>query len=162
VNGGEAGPRRVTKRAAVLGFAIAGLVAFSAPLAAAETPPEQKARVQRLENAVLALCCYAEPVSRHQSGVALKMRIDIAKWVAEGRTDQEILGTYVEEYGSKVLVDPLTIPGWWTPWVPWLVVILCVVSGFWFLRRWRTRPLPAASPSPGSDTADLPVLDDEE
>jgi len=111
--------------------------------------------VQRIEGAVLALCCYTEPVSRHQSEIAFKMRIEIAKWVAEGRTDQEIPDIYVRRYGSKVLVDPRTFPAWWTPWVPWFIVILAVVSGFWILRRWHAKPLPAALPPLGHDATEL-------
>ena len=132
--------RRAATSAVLLGMALAGVFALPAT---AETPDEQKARVQRIEDAVLAPCCYTEPVSRHQSEVAVKMRIEIAKWVAAGKTDQEILDTYARQYGSRVLVDPRTIPGWWTPWVPWLALIFAVVFGFWLLRRWRVNPLPA-------------------
>ncbi len=150
--------RRAATSTLLLGMALAGVFA----LPAAETPDEQKARVQRIEDAVLAPCCYTEPVSRHQSEVAVKMRIEIAKWVAAGRTDREILDTYVRQYGSRVLVDPRTIPGWWTPWVPWLALIFAVVFGFWLLRRWRVNPLPATLPSPSPDVAVPPDLDDEE
>jgi len=145
--------------AAFLAMAMAGVFAFPVT---AETPAEQKARAQRIQDAVLAPCCYAEPVSRHQSEVAVKMRIEIAKWVEEGKTDQEILDTYVQQYGSKVLVDPRTIPGWWTPWVPWLVAIFAIGLGFWLLRRWRAKALTAALHSPGPEVAALPDFDDEE
>jgi cytochrome c-type biogenesis protein CcmH/NrfF len=127
---------------------------------AAGTPDEQKARVQRIEDAVLAPCCYTEPVSHHQSEIAVKMRIEIAKWVAAGRTDQEILDTYVQRYGAKVLVDPRTIPGSWTPWVPWLTLILGAVFALWLLTRWRANP--AAQPVPDSDDRNLPDFEDEE
>ena len=160
VRGDEAYPGRAAALAVVLGIALAGVLAFPA---AAETAGEQKARVQRIEDAVLAPCCYTEPVSRHQSEVAVKMRIEIAKWVAAGKTDQEILGTYVRLYGGRVLVDPRTRPGWWTPWVPWLALILAVVFGFGLLRHWRrANPLPAAVPPPSPDVAVLPDFDDDE
>ena len=129
---------------------------------AADTGDGTKARIQRIESAVLAPCCYTEPVSRHQSEIALKMRLEIAKWVAEGRTDREILDTYVSQYGSKVLVDPRTIPAWWTPWIPWLMVILGVVLGFWILKRWRHKPAPAGLSPSSPDTPELPDLDDYE
>lgn len=151
--------RRVAARAVMAGFALAGVFAFAGT---AETPSEQKARVERIESAVLAPCCYGEAVSHHQSEIALKMRLEIAKWVAEGRTDQEILDAYVQQYGRKVLVDPRTIPGWWTPWVPWLVVIFGVGFGFWILQRWRRKPLVAALPPAGPDVAELPDINDEE
>ena len=60
--------RRAATSAVLLGMALAGVFALPAT---AETPDEQKARVQRIEDAVLAPCCYTEPVSRHQSEVAI-------------------------------------------------------------------------------------------
>ena len=72
------------------------------------------------------------------------------------------LDTYVQRYGSKVLVDPRTIPGWWTSRVPWLAAVFAIFFGFWLLKRWRTKALPAAAPSPGPDVAALPDVDDEE
>ena len=139
---------------------LALLAAFAGP-APAETPEEQKARIQRIEEAVLAPCCYTEPVSRHQSEIALKMRVEIAKWVAAGKTDQEILDTYVRQYGAKVLVDPRTKPAWWTPWIPWLVLMLGVVLVLRILKRWRSRRLPPGLPS-DLDDRHLPDIDGEE
>ena len=126
----------------------------------AESQKELDARIARLQDAVLAPCCYTEPVSRHQSEIALKMRLEIAKWVSQGRTDREILGTYVDLYGAKVLVDPRTKPGWWTPWVPWLTVIFSMGLGFWLLRNWRAKPVPPAAAT-GPEHA-LPDFEDDE
>lgn len=125
---------------------------------AALASAEPGARIRNIEDAVLAPCCYTEPVSRHQSEAALRMRVEIAKWVAEGRSDREILDAYVQRYGNKVLVDPRTIPGAWIVWVPWLAAVFAIVLGFWILKRWRARPLPAAGPY----TVELPDFDDEE
>ena len=158
VLGSKAGRGRFAANALLLGCAVTGLVAFSV---SAERPSEQKARVQRIEDTVLAPCCYTEPVSRHQSEIALKMRMEIANRVAEGGTDQQILETYVKQYGSKVLVDPRTLPGRWTPWVPWLILVLGVVFGCSLLRRWHARAVPAALPSPNTGTPQLPDFDDE-
>lgn len=150
---------RTAVSAALLILAAAGLLVLPA---AAETAAEQMLRVQRIEDSVLAPCCYTEPVSHHQSEIAVKMRLEIAKWVAESKSDQEILNTYVGRYGSKVLVDPRTIPAPWTPWIPWLATILATVFGFLLLRRWRVKPAPAAGSSPAPEDTDLPDIDDEE
>jgi cytochrome c-type biogenesis protein CcmH/NrfF len=151
--------RAIARRSALVLLAVLGLCVVSA---AAEPPDQQKVRARRIEDAVLAPCCYAEPASRHQSEIAVKMRVEIAKWVAAGKTDAEIMDAYVQQYGSKVLVDPRTIPGWWTPWVPWLAVIFGVVFALWLLRRWRSHPAPAESPLPSLDVRALPDFDDEE
>jgi cytochrome c-type biogenesis protein CcmH/NrfF len=84
------GPAATT--VALLLFAIFGSFVLSA---AAETPDEQKANVEPfIKDAVLAPCTYTESLSRHQSEIAVKKRIDIAKLVAAGKTDQEILGAH--------------------------------------------------------------------
>ncbi len=121
----------------------------------AGAPPD---RAVRLENSVLAPCCYAEPVSRHQSEIAMKMRLEIEKWVGEGRTDEAILAEYVSRYGSKVLVDPDSVPRAWSYWVPWLIVAFAAVGTGALVLRWRRAapvPAPAAGPLP-----DLPPEDE--
>jgi len=89
------------------------------------------------------------------------MRVEIAKWVAAGKTDQEILGVYVQQYGTKVLVDPRTRPAWWTPCIPWLTLVLGALLVLWLLKRWRSAPPPPASPS-GSEHPALPDIEYED
>lgn len=129
-------------------------------LAFAQTAEQPQARVARLEHAVLAPCCYTESVAIHQSEIAVKMRLEIAKWVAAGKSDQEILDTYAGLYGSKVLVDPRTMPRGWTPFFPWLVLILGVFLVAWLLKRWRAAPRTAAALS-ATEVVNLPDFDDE-
>ena len=144
----------------VLALAIfAGTLTLPANGQPAETP---NTRIERLEGAVLAPCCYTEPVSIHQSEIALKMRLEIVKWVGEGRSDREILGAYVNLYGAKVLVDPRTRPAWWVPWIPWLTMILAMGFASWLLRRWQAKPAVVATPANGSQLAELPDLDEDE
>jgi cytochrome c-type biogenesis protein CcmH/NrfF len=132
------------------------------PLSAfAETSDQQQARVERLEHAVLAPCCYTESVAVHQSEIAVKMRLEIAKWVAAGKSDQEILDTYSGLYGAKVLVDPRTMPRGWMPFVPWLVAVLGVFFVVWLLKQWR---LPAATPEAVTldiEAQNLPDFEDD-
>ena len=129
-------------------------------MALAETPRQPRERVDRLQRAVLAPCCYTESVAIHQSEIAVKMRLEIAKWVAMGKSDQAILDTYVGLYGSKVLVDPRTVPRGWTPFVPWLVLILGVFLVAWLLKRWRVVPRTATALST-AEVENLPDLDDD-
>jgi cytochrome c-type biogenesis protein CcmH/NrfF len=129
-------------------------------LVPAGTAEQPQARVDRLEHAVLAPCCYTESVAIHQSEIAVKMRLEIAKWVAAGETDQEILNTYVGLYGGKVLVDPRTMPRGWAPFFPWLVLILGVFLVAWLLKRWRAPPRTTIALS-DTEIPNLPDLDDE-
>ena len=151
-----------TRRRVILPvLALFALPGFPALWGTAETPEEQKARVERIEDAVLAPCCYTEPVSRHQSEIAVKMRLEIAKWVAMGKTDQEILDAYAAQYGRKVLVDPRTLPRPWMQWVPWLALLAGLVAGVGVLHRWRSRPaLPPTTH--GNPPTGVPRLDEED
>ncbi len=106
------------------------------------------------------LAATREPVATHQSEIAVKMRLEIVKWVAMGRSDREILDTYVGLYGSKVLVDPRTVPRGWTPFFPWLVLILGMFLVVWLLRRWRAAPRTPAALST-TEVPNLPDFDDE-
>lgn len=136
------------------------VLALLPSLVLAETAERQQARIDRLEHAVLAPCCYTESVAIHQSEIAVKMRVEIARWVAAGKTDQEILNTYVGLYGAKVLVDPKTAPRWWMQWVPWLVLAFGVASGFWLLHRWHAKPAREITAG-GGQPLELPDFDDE-
>ncbi|MEO8594309.1 MAG: cytochrome c-type biogenesis protein CcmH [Candidatus Solibacter sp.] len=139
-----------------------GLFALSSG-AYAGAVEEPRARVQRLEKAVLAPCCYTETVGQHQSEIAVQMRVEIAKWVGQGRTDQEILDTYASRYGAKVLVDPNTIPKGWTLVVPWVVAGLGMFGGTWLLWRWRATRLATPTPPDGAGVVlpDVSGLEDD-
>jgi hypothetical protein len=54
------------------------------PLVFGEIADQRQARIDRLKHAVLAPCCYAEPVAIHQSEIPVKMRLEIAECVAAG------------------------------------------------------------------------------
>lgn len=94
----------------------------------------QQKRVTGLEGKLLAPCCYQEPVGRHQSEVAVRMRLEIARLVEEGRTDSEIVQTYVQRYGQKVVADFAPTPGW-AQYLPWLLTVTCGAGLAWWIRR---------------------------
>ncbi len=143
-------------RTRLLSLPLLGVLALLPVYAGA--PPD---RVLRLENAVLAPCCYTEPVSRHQSEIAMKMRLEIARWVDEGRPDDEILATYVERYGSKVLVDPNTLPRDWSYQLPWLLSAVAAIALAAMIRRWRrATPATASDSLPAENLPDLPPEDE--
>jgi cytochrome c-type biogenesis protein CcmH len=100
-------------------------------------PTEQQARISRLENSLLAPCCYQETLARHMSETAVAMRAELRAMVAQGKSDRQILDHYKRRYGKRVLVEPEGTAWWIMGVVPVLVVIL----GVWFvihiLRRWR-------------------------
>jgi cytochrome c-type biogenesis protein CcmH len=112
------------------------LLLLLATTALAETPAE---RVSRLQNSLLAPCCYTGTVAMHSSEVALEMRREIRDWVAQGRSDRQILDTYKARYGARVLVEPEGRPWWMVHIVTWSAVALGLGIVLLVIRRLRPR-----------------------
>ncbi|MFN8009375.1 MAG: cytochrome c-type biogenesis protein CcmH [Terriglobia bacterium] len=116
---------------------------------------EQNSRIIKLENALVAPCCYRDAVSRHQSEEAIVMREEIERWVAEGKSDREILDFYKAKYGLAVLAEPEGKTGWVLLGIPFLALLLGGTVVSWIIRRWygRSRPPGGAEvPSQGIHT----------
>lgn len=105
---------------------------------------DQLARVEKLENTLLAPCCYNEPVAQHRSEVSLRMKAEIRRMVAEGESDREILDHYKAEYGLRVLVEPEGGRRVWIHMVPVVAIVLGLLVAVLVIRRWL-KPLPAES-----------------
>jgi cytochrome c-type biogenesis protein CcmH len=95
---------------------------------------ESQTRVEALAARLLAPCCYREPVSRHQSEIAVKMRVEIQQMVAAGESDEAILRGYKQRYGDRVIADFGETPGW-AQWVPWALTLLAAAGLSWWLAR---------------------------
>ncbi len=68
--------------------------------------PRQRAEVKRIEQSLLAPCCYSQPVAQHMSAEAERMRREITEMVAPGRGEPEIIDHYKALYGERILVIP--------------------------------------------------------
>jgi cytochrome c-type biogenesis protein CcmH len=95
----------------------------------------QPSRVKRLEEQLIAPCCWAESVAVHRSEVAAEMRAGIEKMVAEGRTDREILDFYKAQYGARVLMEPEGVTRIWVYTIPIVVAAAGVWLVIWIIRR---------------------------
>jgi cytochrome c-type biogenesis protein CcmH/NrfF len=125
--------------------ARAALLLWLLPLLGAVPAGESRqARIKRLQNALLAPCCYSEPVAKHQSDVARKMRAEIAESVAQGRSDRQILDAYKERYGARVLIEPEGAQRWWVYTIPVLAVLAGLTLTAALLRKWRANAIAAA------------------
>jgi cytochrome c-type biogenesis protein CcmH/NrfF len=122
--------------------------------------PEQRDRITQLENALLAPCCYSEPVARHNSEIAVKMRAEITTWVSEGKSDREILDTYKKLYGLRVLTEPEGATWWWSNIVPWAVLLAGTLTAVQILRKWRRSPRPSPVDT-SQEVVSIPDIDDE-
>ncbi|MCE5310273.1 MAG: cytochrome c-type biogenesis protein CcmH [Acidobacteriales bacterium] len=121
---------------AVLAVLLCGAAALAQP------PAAEQARVLHLEKSLLAPCCWNEAVATHRSEVALTMRAEIARMVGEGKTDQQVLDYYKQQYGARILVEPEGSRWWWMHVIPVIVIVLAVLGLVLFIRR-LSRPVPA-------------------
>ncbi len=103
---------------------------------------------RRIEGKLMAPCCWAEPVSQHLSPVAEEMRREIRKMLGEGRSEQEILDTYVARYGVRILTSPPARGFNLVLYIlPWLFGITAILGLSLIIRRWLgSRPAAATSP----------------
>ncbi|MCL6546861.1 MAG: cytochrome c-type biogenesis protein CcmH [Bryobacteraceae bacterium] len=108
-----------------------------------QTALPNEERIRKLENSLLAPCCWAEPIAQHRSDVALQMKREIEDFVRQGKTDREILDFYKQKYGARVLVEPEGALWWWMHVVPFAVLAASLAVVGLVLRRWL-RPLPAS------------------
>lgn len=81
-------------------------------------------------------------MATHRSEVSLMMRAEIARMVAEGKTDQEVLDYYKQQYGLRILVEPEGSQWWWMHVIPIVAIALGVLGVVFFIRR-MARPSPA-------------------
>jgi cytochrome c-type biogenesis protein CcmH/NrfF len=94
-------------------------------------------RVRDLERKLMAPCCYQTALADHHSEAATQMKAEIAAWVAEGKSDREIIEAYRERYGPRILAEPEGPAGLWLTVIPVVVLLagLCVV--LLLIRQWR-------------------------
>jgi cytochrome c-type biogenesis protein CcmH len=65
---------------------------------------EREARA--IEGMLIAPCCFSQPVADHRSAAADEVRRDIRARLAAGETREQILASYVAQYGVRILAEP--------------------------------------------------------
>jgi cytochrome c-type biogenesis protein CcmH/NrfF len=87
------------------------------------------------------------------------MKAEIRAWVTEGKTDREILDTYIQRYGKRVLVEPEGAAWWWMHVIPWVFLAAGLGLLIPILRRMRAVRNAPAVPVPAGP---LPAFEDDE
>lgn len=140
----------------ILAVAVLGTLAVAA---AAPAPADLTAAADRLEQALIATCCFHHTVAEHRSPESDAVRVDIRRRLAGGESEAAILAAYEQRYGERILAAPrlagFGLLAWVTPWV-----VLAGAAGLvWrWLRRHR-RERPAVAGQSGAVAAELARLD---
>jgi cytochrome c-type biogenesis protein CcmH len=131
---------------------------------AAASPASREAEARRLEQELMAPCCWSQQVSVHSSPAAERIRADIRVRLAAGETRQHILDAYVAEYGQAILVEPPARGGNLALYVaPPLALGASAVLLVTLVRRFsrRASAAPAAPPEAAADPRLAETLDRE-
>jgi len=131
------------------------LAATLAAPQAAPLDPALEAEARQIETEVIAPCCWSQQVSVHQSPAADQMRADIRAMLADGRSHDQVLETFVAQYGERILAVPRARGYKLSLYV--LPVVLLVASAFvlgLLVRRMAGRGAPAPAGGPASGAAD--------
>jgi cytochrome c-type biogenesis protein CcmH len=86
--------------------------------------------VRDIEDHLIAPCCWTQPISQHESGIAEQMREEVRTMVAAGKSRDEILDYFVAQYGERILATPraegFNLLVYILPWV-------ALIAGAWIL-----------------------------
>ncbi len=104
---------------------LAGLLLAAA--AQAQTPgveANNEARYQRLISELRCLVCQNQTIAESNAPLAVDLRTQVQKQLAEGRSDREITGYLTDRYGDFVLYRPPFKANTWLLWAGPFVVLL--------------------------------------
>jgi cytochrome c-type biogenesis protein CcmH/NrfF len=119
-------------------------------VALAQTPQLESDDVNRVASHIACQCGGCKdsatcPMSKRGCHFCVPAKQKIFKLQQAGMSDQAIIDVYKKEFGDKIyLADPSMF--YWA--VPAFAIVLGLLSIYWFLRRVKTSPVPAAPIDP--------------
>jgi cytochrome c-type biogenesis protein CcmH/NrfF len=138
------------------------LAAILLALAATASPAlAAPADFNDVENELMCDTCNV-PLDIAESTRADQERAQIRRLIAQGKSKQEILDTFVAEYGPNVLADPTKGGGSPAVWlVPLAILVAALIAVALLLPRWRRRrrAAPDLPEGPSLSKADEERLD---
>jgi cytochrome c-type biogenesis protein CcmH len=117
----------------------------------------EDSRIRALQARFIAPCCWSEPVSVHRSPAAEEMRAEIARMVAAGRTDDQIVNHFVTQHGERIMMVPRGQRSFWLTLTPFVGLAL---AGAWLIRYLMRRRQTEVQPALRMAAA-APVRDED-
>lgn len=88
---------------------------------ACQQRPAREVELQRLEEGIVAPCCWRETLATHDSGPARELRAQVGARIERGERPEAILADLELTYGHRIRAAP---DGWsWTAFGAWLLVV---------------------------------------
>ena len=100
--------------------------------------PALELRSQGLNKTIMCPICPGESIDQSQATISLQMRDIVREKLADGWTDDQIRGFFVDRYGPSVLMEPPTEGFGLLAWiVPPVVVVVAIAAFLLAIRRMR-------------------------
>jgi len=126
-------------------FTCMALTAFVGSAAATEL--DQKAL--KIEQQLMAPCCWSQTVNNHESGIAKEMKTQIRQMLVAGKSSDEILTHFIALHGKRILAKPPVAGFDILAYVlPVFFLLLGSVITVWILKQWHSRNQSTSNPSP--------------
>ena len=109
---------------------------------------DENARFDKLGHGMMCVCgCSQILLECNHVGCAYstRMRDELAAGLERGDNDDLIMQSFVQKYGTTVIAAPTSTGFNRVAWImPYLALVLGLVTVVLVVRAWRGRPLPAA------------------
>jgi cytochrome c-type biogenesis protein CcmH len=110
----------------------------TAPLFAA-APPDLEEQTRAIATELRCVVCQNLSVADSPSEMAQQMRAVVREQLQAGKTPEQVKEFFVSKYGEWVLLKPKTTGFSALLWIlPYVVLVLGVITALWFIRRWST------------------------
>ncbi|MGH7795245.1 MAG: cytochrome c-type biogenesis protein CcmH, partial [Candidatus Binatia bacterium] len=133
-------------------------------------PPDLEEQTRAIATELRCVVCQNLSVADSPSEMAQQMRAVVREQLQAGQTPEQVKEFFVSKYGEWVLLKPKTTGFSALLWIlPYVVLVLGVMTALWFIRRWATAKKsqpPAADASEETrsellkEDFDLPDLED--
>jgi cytochrome c-type biogenesis protein CcmH/NrfF len=123
------------------------LAVVLATVALAQTPQIESDDVNRVGSHIACQCGGCKdsvscPMSKRGCHFCAPAKARIFKMQQAGMSDNSIIDVFKKEYGDKIYLSDPSIFYWA---VPAFAIVLGLLSIYWFIRRFKSSPLPAVA-----------------
>lgn len=131
----------------LLAAAIAPSFVSAQPAAPTPTPPaplagEQQQRYDTMINQLRCLVCQNQTIADSSAPLALDLRDQVHRQIADGRSDDEIRDYLTHRYGDFVLYKPRLAARTLALWIgPFALLAIALIAAVLFMRRSSARQL---------------------
>lgn len=121
-----------------LAMALVLVVALGIGITQSQEAPTNADRLNAIGKTVKCLQCSGESVADSNAAFSQEVRLDIAKRIKAGQTDDQIRTALADSYGERILLTPAATGVTSIVWILPVVVLIVGIAGLAAaFRRWR-------------------------